>query len=212
MMNVSRGFRLLLLYMSRCLVVGAVHVLPVLTTDDYSDFLQPGTTSLLYFSSAGLSGNVIFLEELQKSSPILQDYGISVAKVICGEEAALQFCAEDNAYLFSNLQSHGALKPRNVIENQTSVSYTEPGSGSGWTDKVRLRRSCSVNTRRGRHRKKMGGAGPGPQGPSNRTAAGPPLVQGIVPTEVKVVLLVISCQEGGHHFSDLGKRQALSLC
>ncbi|XP_069594859.1 thioredoxin domain-containing protein 16 isoform X1 [Ranitomeya imitator] len=100
MMNVSRGFRLLLLYMSRCLVVGAVHVLPVLTTDDYSDFLQPGTTSLLYFSSAGLSGNVIFLEELQKSSPILQDYGISVAKVICGEEAALQFCAEDNAYLF----------------------------------------------------------------------------------------------------------------
>ncbi|XP_077126132.1 thioredoxin domain-containing protein 16 isoform X2 [Ranitomeya variabilis] len=103
MMTVSRGFLLLFLYMSRCLVVGAAHVLPVLTTDDYSDFLQPGTTSLLYFSSAGLSGNVIFLEELQKSSPVLQDYGISVAKVICGEEAALRFCAEDNAYLFSVL-------------------------------------------------------------------------------------------------------------
>ncbi|XP_073494569.1 thioredoxin domain-containing protein 16 isoform X2 [Phyllobates terribilis] len=100
MMTVPHGFLLLLLYMNRCLVSGAAHVLPVLTTDDYSDALQPGTTSLLYFSSAGLSGNVLFLEELQKSSPVLQDYGISIAKVICGEESALRFCAEENAYLF----------------------------------------------------------------------------------------------------------------
>ncbi|XP_073434020.1 thioredoxin domain-containing protein 16 isoform X2 [Dendrobates tinctorius] len=99
-MTVSHGFLLLLFYMSRCLVFGAAHGLPILTTDDYSDVLQPGTTSLLYFSSAGLSGNVIFLEELQKSSPVLQDYGIAVAKVICGEEAVLRFCVEDNAYLF----------------------------------------------------------------------------------------------------------------
>ncbi|CAJ0929503.1 unnamed protein product [Ranitomeya imitator] len=40
-------------------------------------------------------------------------------------------------------------------------------------DKVRLRRSRSVKTRRGRHGMKMGG--PGPRRPSDRTAVGPPL-------------------------------------
>lgn len=81
-------------------MIRAKYVLPELTTDNYSDSLAPGKTSLLYFSSSGLSSNVIFLEELQKSSGVLQDYGISVAKVSCVKEVALQFCAEENAYLF----------------------------------------------------------------------------------------------------------------
>ncbi|KAM4014089.1 thioredoxin domain-containing protein 16 isoform 1-T4 [Anomaloglossus baeobatrachus] len=99
-MAVSGGFLPLLLCVGRCLVIGASLLLPELTTDNYSDLLLPGRTSLLYFSSVGPSSNALFLEELQKSSSVLQDYGISVAKVICGEDAALRFCAEENAYLF----------------------------------------------------------------------------------------------------------------
>ncbi|CAJ0963219.1 unnamed protein product [Ranitomeya imitator] len=42
-------------------------------------------------------------------------------------------------------------------------------------DKVRLRQSRGVKTRRGRHGMKMGGAGAGLRHPFDRTAAGPPL-------------------------------------
>ncbi|XP_075700242.1 thioredoxin domain-containing protein 16 isoform X2 [Rhinoderma darwinii] len=96
----SPGLFLLLLYVNPFLMIKAEQVLPELTTDNYSDSLVPGKTSLLYFSSSGLASNVLFLEELQKSSGVLHDYGISVAKVSCVEEMALRFCAEENAYLF----------------------------------------------------------------------------------------------------------------
>ncbi|XP_056401138.1 thioredoxin domain-containing protein 16 isoform X2 [Hyla sarda] len=99
MITSLRSF-MLLLCVNSFLTIKAKHILPELTTDNYSDSLVPGKTSLLYFSSSGLSGNVIFLEELQKSSSVLHDYGISVAKVSCVQEEALRFCAEKNAYLF----------------------------------------------------------------------------------------------------------------
>ncbi|XP_044132429.1 thioredoxin domain-containing protein 16-like isoform X1 [Bufo gargarizans] len=99
-MTAFSRFFLLLLYVNSFFRISAEHVLPELTTDDYSDSLAPGKSSLLYFSGSDRPGNVIFLEELQKSSSVLQDYGISVAKVRCVEEAALRFCAEDKAYLF----------------------------------------------------------------------------------------------------------------
>ncbi|XP_044128233.1 thioredoxin domain-containing protein 16-like isoform X3 [Bufo gargarizans] len=99
-MTAFSRFFLLLLYVNSFFMISAEHVLPELTTDDYSDSLAPGKSSLLYFSGSDRPGNVIFLEELQKSSSVLQDYGISVAKVRCVEEAALRFCAEDKAYLF----------------------------------------------------------------------------------------------------------------
>ncbi|XP_069807295.1 thioredoxin domain-containing protein 16 [Dendropsophus ebraccatus] len=96
----SPVFFMLLFYVYRFLIINAEHVLPELTTDNYSDSLVPGKTSLLYFSSSDHSSNVIFLEELQKSSSILHDYGISVAKVSCVQDVTLRFCAEENAYLF----------------------------------------------------------------------------------------------------------------
>ncbi|KAG9481440.1 hypothetical protein GDO78_010589 [Eleutherodactylus coqui] len=99
-MIVSRKFFILLLYVHRCFMDRAKLLLPELTTDNYSDSLTPGKTSLLYFSSSGPSSNLIFLEELQKSSGVLQDFGISVAKVSCVKDAMLRFCAEENAYLF----------------------------------------------------------------------------------------------------------------
>ncbi|XP_040267084.1 thioredoxin domain-containing protein 16 isoform X4 [Bufo bufo] len=99
-MTAFSRFFLLLLYVNSFFMISAEHVLPELTTDDYSDSLAPGKSSLLYFSGSDRPGNVIFLEELQKSSSVLQDYGISVAKVRCVKEAALRFCAEDKAYLF----------------------------------------------------------------------------------------------------------------
>ncbi|KAG8561593.1 hypothetical protein GDO81_015403 [Engystomops pustulosus] len=55
-------------------MIKANHVLPELTTDNYSDTLGPGKTSLLYFSSSGHSSNVIFLEELQKGSKLLREF------------------------------------------------------------------------------------------------------------------------------------------
>ncbi|KAM3918433.1 thioredoxin domain-containing protein 16 isoform 2-T2 [Leptodactylus fuscus] len=99
-MIILRGFLMLLLYLNRTLMIKAEHILSELTTDNYSDSLAPGKTSLLYFTSSGFSSNVIFLEELQKSSSVLQDYGISVAKVSCLEEATLKFCKAESAYLF----------------------------------------------------------------------------------------------------------------
>ncbi|XP_071972210.1 thioredoxin domain-containing protein 16 [Engystomops pustulosus] len=99
-MIVSPAVFMLILYSYWFLMNKANHVLPELTTDNYSDTLGPGKTSLLYFSSSGHSSNVIFLEELQKSYSVLQDYGISVAKVSCAEDGLLRFCKEESAYLF----------------------------------------------------------------------------------------------------------------
>ncbi|XP_075048987.1 thioredoxin domain-containing protein 16 isoform X2 [Mixophyes fleayi] len=99
-MMICPGLFLLLLSVNGSFMVKAKNVLHELSTNSYSSALVPGRTSLLYFSSAGASNNVIFLEELQKSSGALEDYGIYVAKVNCIKEDMLKFCAEESAYLF----------------------------------------------------------------------------------------------------------------
>ncbi|XP_063804467.1 thioredoxin domain-containing protein 16 [Pseudophryne corroboree] len=91
---------LVLLLVTRVSMLEAAGVLHELSADTYASSLVPGKTSFLYFSSAGITSNVIFLKELQKSAAALEDYRIYVAKVNCMKEDTLKFCEEDNAYLF----------------------------------------------------------------------------------------------------------------
>ncbi|CAJ0964499.1 unnamed protein product [Ranitomeya imitator] len=73
----------------------------------------------------------------------------------------------DSAQVYCKvLQCAGAGKVRETWRLRTAVLCCALNRA----DKVRMRRSRSVKTRRGRHRKKMGG--PRPQRPSDRTAAG----------------------------------------
>ncbi|GAB1298757.1 Thioredoxin domain-containing protein 16 [Apodemus speciosus] len=78
--------------------------LPELSPQQYFSTLQPGKASLAYFCQVGSLSNSVFLEELKEASRPLQDYGISVAKVICVEEEASRYCGEEDglmkAYLF----------------------------------------------------------------------------------------------------------------
>ncbi|XP_052047691.1 thioredoxin domain-containing protein 16 isoform X2 [Apodemus sylvaticus] len=78
--------------------------LPELSSQQYFSTLQPGKASLAYFCQVGSLSNSVFLEELKEAIRPLQDYGISVAKVICVEEEASRYCGEEEglmkAYLF----------------------------------------------------------------------------------------------------------------
>uniref|UniRef100_A0A8C5QH87 Uncharacterized protein n=1 Tax=Leptobrachium leishanense TaxID=445787 RepID=A0A8C5QH87_9ANUR len=60
----------------------AASVLQELNADTYTGSLEPGKTSLLYFSKTGKysPGNAPFLDELGEAVKALQDYGVSVAK------------------------------------------------------------------------------------------------------------------------------------
>ncbi|XP_018413871.1 PREDICTED: thioredoxin domain-containing protein 16 [Nanorana parkeri] len=94
------GMSLLLLLANRVFLTAAKATLPELRPDSYADSLAPRKNSLLYFSNTEFANNVIFLEELQKSAGVLEDYGIYVAKVICVKYDTVKFCSEGNAYLF----------------------------------------------------------------------------------------------------------------
>ncbi|XP_073466064.1 thioredoxin domain-containing protein 16 isoform X1 [Aquarana catesbeiana] len=94
------GLFLLLLSVNIVFLTVAKSVLPELSPDSYASNLAPGKNSLLYFSNTEFANNVIFLEELQKSAGVLEDYGIYVAKVNCVKEDTIKFCSEGNAYFF----------------------------------------------------------------------------------------------------------------
>ncbi|KAM5129003.1 thioredoxin domain-containing protein 16 [Mantella aurantiaca] len=94
------GIFLLLLSADGIFLASAKSVLPELRPDSYASSLAPGKNSLLYFSNTEFASDGVFLEELQKSAGVLEDYGIYVAKVICVKGDAAKFCSEGNAYLF----------------------------------------------------------------------------------------------------------------
>ncbi|CAJ0966038.1 unnamed protein product [Ranitomeya imitator] len=79
------------------------------------------------------------------------------------------FCPVEGRAKYSSAQAPG--KVREVRRLRTSVLC----SALNLADKVHLHRSRSVKTRRGRHPMKIGG--PRPRRPSDRTAAGPPIVE-----------------------------------
>ncbi|XP_028579869.2 thioredoxin domain-containing protein 16 isoform X2 [Podarcis muralis] len=69
--------------------------------------LQPSKASLVYFRRDTSPSAEMFLEQLEKSTEALRDYGISVLKVNCHSGKASGYCRDDSsegkAYLFSAL-------------------------------------------------------------------------------------------------------------
>ncbi|KAM9381481.1 LOW QUALITY PROTEIN: thioredoxin domain-containing protein 16 [Phaethornis superciliosus] len=83
---------------------GSTRPLQELSPQEYFSSLEAGKASLAYFSHHVSPGAQPFLEQIENSAEVLQDYGISVVKVNCPKEDASRYCRKENAlrkaYLF----------------------------------------------------------------------------------------------------------------
>ncbi|NXG62927.1 TXD16 protein, partial [Hemiprocne comata] len=83
---------------------GSVRLLQELSPQEYFSSLQVGRASLAYFSHHVSPDAQPFMEQIENSAGVLQDYGISVVKVNCPKEDVSRYCGKENAlrkaYLF----------------------------------------------------------------------------------------------------------------
>ncbi|XP_071601259.1 thioredoxin domain-containing protein 16 isoform X2 [Heliangelus exortis] len=83
---------------------GSTRLLQELSLQEYFSSLEAGRASLAYFSHHVSPAAQPFLEQIESSAEVLQDYGISVVKVNCPKEDASRYCRKENAlrkaYLF----------------------------------------------------------------------------------------------------------------
>ncbi|XP_014112924.1 PREDICTED: thioredoxin domain-containing protein 16 isoform X2 [Pseudopodoces humilis] len=63
----------------------------------YFSGLEAGKTSLAFFTPSVSPGAQPFLEQIESSAEVLQDYGISVVKVNCPKEDVSRYCGKENA-------------------------------------------------------------------------------------------------------------------
>ncbi|NXF59340.1 TXD16 protein, partial [Ciccaba nigrolineata] len=98
------SFSFLLFCASSIPTRGSARLLQELSPQEYFSSLQAGRASLAYFSHNVSPGAQPFLEQIENSAEALQDYGISVVKVICPKEDVSRYCGKENAlrkaYLF----------------------------------------------------------------------------------------------------------------
>uniref|UniRef100_A0A8D0FIR6 Thioredoxin domain containing 16 n=1 Tax=Strix occidentalis caurina TaxID=311401 RepID=A0A8D0FIR6_STROC len=98
------SFSFLLFCVSSIPTRGSARLLQELSPQEYFGSLQAGRASLAYFSHNVSPGAQPFLEQIENSAEALQDYGISVVKVICPKEDVSRYCGKENAlrkaYLF----------------------------------------------------------------------------------------------------------------
>ncbi|XP_026704991.1 thioredoxin domain-containing protein 16 [Athene cunicularia] len=98
------SFSFLLFCASSIPTWGSARLLQELSPQEYFSSLQAGRASLAYFSHNVSPGAQPFLEQIENSAEALQDYGISVVKVICPKEDVSRYCGKENAlrkaYLF----------------------------------------------------------------------------------------------------------------
>ncbi|NWT55491.1 TXD16 protein, partial [Erythrocercus mccallii] len=70
----------------------------------YFSGLEAGKTSLAFFTPSVSPGAQPFLEQIESSAEVLQDYGVSVVKVNCPKEDVSRYCGKENtlrkAFLF----------------------------------------------------------------------------------------------------------------
>ncbi|XP_072424817.1 thioredoxin domain-containing protein 16 isoform X2 [Chiloscyllium punctatum] len=95
---------LILLYVGYCNVIICTKKLHTLNQQHFINILQSGKTSLIYFKKTANPAIRHFLEQLEKSSESLEEYGITVAQVDCAIEAVPKYCEDEDilkkAYLF----------------------------------------------------------------------------------------------------------------
>ncbi|NXU11490.1 TXD16 protein, partial [Pardalotus punctatus] len=63
----------------------------------YFSGLEAGKASLAFFTPSVSPGAQPFLEQIESSAEVLQDYGISVVKVNCPKEDVSRYCGKENA-------------------------------------------------------------------------------------------------------------------
>ncbi|NWX64705.1 TXD16 protein, partial [Promerops cafer] len=63
----------------------------------YFSVLEAGKTSLAFFTPSVSPGAQPFLEQIESSAEVLQDYGVSVVKVNCPKEDVSRYCGKENA-------------------------------------------------------------------------------------------------------------------
>ncbi|NXG16165.1 TXD16 protein, partial [Grallaria varia] len=85
-------------------ILGSTVLLQELSPQHYFSGLEAGRASLAFFTHQASPGAQPFLEQIESSAEVLQDYGISVVKVNCPKEDASRYCGKENAlrkaYLF----------------------------------------------------------------------------------------------------------------
>ncbi|XP_067895224.1 thioredoxin domain-containing protein 16 isoform X4 [Heterodontus francisci] len=95
---------LILLYAGHFNVIDSVKTLHTLNQQRFINILQSGKTSLIYFRKTTNPSIRLFLQQLEKSSESLEEYGITVAQVNCATEKVPKYCENEDAlkkaYLF----------------------------------------------------------------------------------------------------------------
>uniref|UniRef100_UPI00398EABB4 thioredoxin domain-containing protein 16 n=1 Tax=Pristiophorus japonicus TaxID=55135 RepID=UPI00398EABB4 len=85
-------------------VVDGKKTLLSLNQQQFISILQSGKTSLIYFKRATNPSIRLFLQQLEKSSESLEEYGITAAQVNCATENVPKYCENEDvlkkAYLF----------------------------------------------------------------------------------------------------------------
>ncbi|XP_038634765.1 thioredoxin domain-containing protein 16 [Scyliorhinus canicula] len=95
---------LILLYAGYFNAVGGMKTLRTLNQQHFINILQSGKASLIYFKRTTNPPIRLFLQQLEKSSEPLEEYGITVAQVNCATEKVPKYCENEDvlkkAYLF----------------------------------------------------------------------------------------------------------------
>ncbi|XP_067847723.1 thioredoxin domain-containing protein 16 [Heptranchias perlo] len=95
---------LILLYASHFNAIDGMKALRNLNQQHFINILQSGQTSLIYFRRTTNPSIRLFLQQLEKSSESLDEYGITVAQVNCATEKVPKYCENEDvlmkAYLF----------------------------------------------------------------------------------------------------------------
>ncbi|NXK92404.1 TXD16 protein, partial [Formicarius rufipectus] len=85
-------------------ILGSAGLLQEPSPQRYFSALEAGRASLAFFTPQVSPGAQPFLEQIESSAEVLQDYGISVVKVNCPKEDVSRYCGKENAlrkaYLF----------------------------------------------------------------------------------------------------------------
>ncbi|XP_023783024.1 thioredoxin domain-containing protein 16 isoform X2 [Cyanistes caeruleus] len=76
---------------------GSASLQQELSPQHYFSGLEAGKTSLAFFTPSVSPGAQPFLEQIESSAEVLQDYGISVVKVNCPKEDVSRYCGKENA-------------------------------------------------------------------------------------------------------------------
>ncbi|XP_062303219.1 thioredoxin domain-containing protein 16 isoform X1 [Osmerus eperlanus] len=97
------------------------------TAEHLTEKMHSGKTFFVYFGHQVSPTLVLFLDQLEMSAEVLEDYGISVAKVNCSKEHVAKYCTGDKimkkAYLFRGTELLKSFDTDTVFDVHAIVSH-----------------------------------------------------------------------------------------